>query len=124
MPPTADVSRTHPAGLALGLSVLTGAALWLLATRQAHGREAWDAPGYWQIGYPLALAACGVLGWLFPHGAWRWPLAVFVAQAITMFVMAGELGNLWPLAIAMFVILSLPGVALALFAGWLRRRSM
>ena len=37
--------------------------------------------------------------------------------------LAGELGNLWPLAIAMFVILSLPGVALAVFTAWLRRRS-
>lgn len=118
-----DDTRTPSPWPAVLLSALIGAALWLLASRFANGREAWDAPGYWQLGYPLALLASAALGWWFPRGAWRWPLVMFVAQSLTAFVLAGELGNLWPLAIAMFVILSLPGVALAVFTAWLRRRS-
>jgi hypothetical protein len=110
------------AWIAAGASALVGAALWLFATNTAGGREAWDAPGYWQVAYPLALLASGVLGALFPRGAWRWPLLLFLAQAATLFIRAGELGNLWPLAIAMFLILALPGIALALFGAWLRGR--
>lgn len=113
----------RPAAWAPALaSVLVGAGLWLFVTQQAGGREAWDAPGYWQVAYPLSLLACGVLGALSPRKPWRWPLLLFIAQAATLFVRAGELGNLWPLAIAMFLVLSLPGVALALLGAWLRGR--
>jgi hypothetical protein len=33
---------------------------------------------------PYVLATCGFLGYLFPERAWRWCIALFAAQFVTM----------------------------------------
>ena len=73
-PPTTD---TQPYLIAL----LGGAALWLLTSLISGRAEAWDAPMYWTVTYPLAILLAGVLGYRAPRRAWRWGLVVMLVQA-------------------------------------------
>ncbi len=82
----------------------------------ADRREAWDSGTYWSMAYPLALLVCAGLGYRYRLKPWRWAAALFLAQFIAMCVRNGELGNLWPLGIVMFMILALPGMAAAQLA--------
>lgn len=101
------------------LAVVAGATLWLLASLLTGKREPWDSSSYWTIVYPLGLAASAWLGYRYPDRAWLWPVLVFVAQFFAMCVRNGELGNLWPLGLALFAFMSLPGILVArLAARW------
>jgi len=64
-PPTTD---TQPYLIAL----LGGVSLWLLTSLISGRAEAWDAPMYWTVTYPLAILLAGVLGYRAPRRAWRW----------------------------------------------------
>lgn len=90
-----------------------GFALWFAASMLSGRREPWDGSAYWAIAYPLAIATCGLLGYWYPERPWRWALVLFLAQFIAMCVRNGELGNLWPLGMALFVVLAVPGVIAA-----------
>lgn len=54
-----------------------------------------------------------LLGYSFPERPWRWPLVLFAAQFVAMCLLNGELGNLWPLGMALFAVLALPGIVAA-----------
>jgi hypothetical protein len=110
----------HSAGTPAILAVATGAALWLVTAAASGRREAWDASGYWTLAYPAALAACAALGYRYPARAWLWAVALFEGQFLAMCARNGELGGLWPLGMALFAVLSLPGVWAARFGA--RRR--
>ncbi len=114
-PPTTD---TQPYLIAL----LGGAALWVLTSLVSGRAEAWDAPMYWSVTYPLAILLAGVLGYRAPRLAWRWGLVVILVQAPVMLLTSGGSMGLLPLGLALFAILSLPAVAAAMFAAWMRNR--
>lgn len=103
------------AGTAYALAIAAGAAIWLFVSLVTGRREAWDAGIYWSVFYPLAIAVCGFLGHRFPERPWRWALALFFAQCLAMALRNGEIGNLFPLGLIMFGVLSLPAVAAAKF---------
>jgi hypothetical protein len=98
---------------AVVIAAVVGAVLWFVTSLLAGQREPWDTSAYWAIAYPLALLTCALLGYSYPERPWRWPLVLFAAQFIAMCVRNGELGNLWPLGMALFFVLSLPGIAAA-----------
>lgn len=100
-----------------------GAAVWILASIVGGRPEAWDTDAYWTVGYPLALLVSGGLGYLFPERPWRWALAVFAGQFVAMVARNGEIGALAPLGLALFAILALPAVAVAMVASRMHRRS-
>ena len=58
-------------------AALTGTLLWFLSTLLTSRREPWDTGVYWAVVYPLAFAACGVLGNLWPLG-----MALFAGIAL------------------------------------------
>jgi hypothetical protein len=93
-----------------------GAALWYAASLLTGKREPWDAATYWIIAYPLAIITCAVLGYSYPEHPRRWALILFEAQFLAMCVRNGELGNLWPMGMALFGIIALPGVLAARIA--------
>ena len=95
------------------IAAVVGFALWFATAMLTGKREPWDATAYWALVYPLAIATCGLLGYLYPERPWRWAIVLFLAQFIAMCVRNGELGNLWPLGMALFVVLALPGVVAA-----------
>lgn len=101
---------------AVSTAAAIGVALWFAASLLTGKKEPWDGPAYWAIAYPLALAACALLGRRHPDRPWRWPLVLFEAQFIAMGLRNGELGNLWPLGMAMFAVIALPGVVAATVA--------
>ena len=105
----------------VGLALAVGVVLWLLAGALGHRREPWDSAAYWAIAYPLAIAACATLGWRFPERPARWAWALFAGQFVAMVARNGELGGMWPLGLAMFAVLALPGVLAARWAARLSR---
>jgi hypothetical protein len=102
---------------AYAVAVAAGVALWLAASAITGRREAWDAGLYWTLFYPLSLVACALLGYRFPERPWRWALGLFFGECLAMGLRNGELGNLFPLGLVVFGVLSLPGVFVARFAG-------
>jgi hypothetical protein len=95
------------------LAIAAGAVLWAVGSAVSNRREAWDSGTYWAVFYPASIAVCAVLGYLFPERPWRWCVALFVAQCVTMALLSGEIGNLAPLGLVMFGILSLPAIGVA-----------
>lgn len=99
--------------LPMSVALLIGAGLWFAAAALSGRREPWDASAYWAVAYPASILAAAILGYLFPLRAWRWGFALFAGQFIGMCVRDGELGNLWPLGLAMFAVLALPAAGAA-----------
>src|SRR5262249_729401 len=76
-------------GLELGVHALSGR------------REAWDSAQYWTIGMPLAVIVSGPLGLLSQRRDWLFTFVIVPSQVLTMMVTSGEIGSLWPLALAL-----------------------
>jgi hypothetical protein len=95
------------------LCVATGIGLELGVHALSGRREAWDSAQYWTIGIPLALIVSGALGLLSRRRDWLFTFAIVPSQVLSMTVRSGEIGSLWPLAVALSSILSTPFVAAA-----------
>jgi hypothetical protein len=104
------------------IALLGGASLWLLTSLISGRAEAWDAPMYWTVTYPLAILLAGVLGYRAPRRAWRWGLAVMLVQAPVLLLTSGGSMSLLPLGLALFAVLSLPAIAAATFGAKIRGR--
>jgi len=104
---------------AYAISVATGMVLWFAAMASSGKREPWDDPTYWSVVYPATIIVSGLLGFFFSNRSWRWPLALFCGQFLAMTIRAGELGNLWPLGLLVFLVMSVPGIAIAKLGEWL-----
>lgn len=112
---TATHSTRHarPWVLPALLAIALGALAWILGALLTGKREPWDTSAYWWGVYPACLVGGLALAWCFPDRAWRWPLLAFFGQFVGATLHAGEVSNLWPLALGWFGILALPGVVLA-----------
>lgn len=99
-----------------------GALLWFLAAAVTSGREAWDSSFYWVLAYPLAVATAGFLGYRHPERAWRWGLAVILAQAAIHSITALGRGFL-PVGLTLFALLTLPAVGVAMLAARFRQET-
>ena len=98
-----------------------GVLLWLAAMAVGGRREAWDSGVYWMAAYPLSIVLAGWLGYEFPRNAWRWGLAIMLAQAVTLAVTALDFSML-PRGLIVFAVLSLPLMAAAVLVARLERR--
>ena len=105
------------------IAAVLGAALWFGISMLTGRREPWDAGAYWALAYPAAIVTAALLGYFYPERPWRWPAVLFASQFLAMCIRNGELGNLWPLGIAMFAILAVPAVIAARLAARFSRRS-
>lgn len=121
MPPPPLQGRP-PVALPVALAGVAGVVLWIAASIASGRREAWDADFYWIVAYPVALALAVLLALLFPQRPWRWALALFLFQFVGMAIRNGEIGNLWPLGLIVFAVLSVPAMLLAQLTAWLRAR--
>ena len=115
-PSTTDPSDRQ----AYAIALIGGASLWLLTSLISGRAEAWDAPMYWSVTYPLAILLAGALGYRVPVRAWRWGLVVMLVQATVMLLTSGSSMTLLPLGLALFAVLALPAIAAATFAARLR----
>jgi hypothetical protein len=106
--------------LAHALAVVIGMSLWFVASLTSGKREPWDDTAYWTGAYPIAIVISGAMGYIFPERPWRWALELCLSQFVAMAIRNGEIGNLWPLGLILFAILSVPGLLLGQFTAWLR----
>jgi hypothetical protein len=97
-------------------AALAGFALWGIASLVTSRQEPWDDSLYWVAVYPLAIAVSAALAYRYPLRPALLTLVVFEAQFLAMCVGSGEIGNLWPLGMALFAVISLPAMAAAKFA--------
>ncbi|CAG0950799.1 hypothetical protein RHDC4_00064 [Rhodocyclaceae bacterium] len=104
------------------IAAVAGLALWLGTSFLTGKREPWDASAYWTVAYPAALLLSAYLGHAYPERPWRWVLVLFESQFVAMCLRNGELGSLWPLGMAMFAVIALPGVLAAYVASRFKRR--
>ena len=104
----------------IGCAALTGVALELTVALLTGRREAWDAPQFWTLGLPAALAGAAAIGFFSKGTDWRWTALVVPGQVATMMVRGGEIGGLFPLTIALSAILSAPFVLAAFVASRFR----
>lgn len=108
--------------LAAGAVTLkVGVVFWVLVAWWTPGGEPWDAPAFWTVVYPIALAIAAVLGACFPRKSWLWGLMLMVLQVPVVAVMSG-VGPLLLAGVVYALVLALPAMAIAAAAGTLRRR--
>lgn len=98
--------------LLLFIAVALGAAIWIGISTVSGRREAWDSGIYFTLGMPAACLLSFVLGVVEPARSWRWGVAPFAGQFLSLLVMQG-VGNLLPLGVIVFAILSIPAVITA-----------
>ncbi len=103
------------------VAFVAGVFLWLGASFASGRREPWDSAAYWMGAYPVATGLCIALALFFPARPWLWAFALFAGQFVGMILRNGEAGGLWPLGLAMFAVLALPGAFLGSLVAKLRR---
>jgi len=116
--PADEATPTVDDRQAYAIAAVIGLVLWVLTALISGKREPWDADLYWMGTYPLAILACGALGWRFPERPWRWALTLMWMQLLVM-VGAGAGLGLLPLGLILLGVLALPGIGLA---HWLAAR--
>jgi hypothetical protein len=100
------------------LAVAAGAAVWIAVSAASGRREAWDSSLYFSLGVPVICVLSLVLALLSPARPWRWGVLPLAGQFVAMLVSQGP-GNLLPLGVIVFGVLSLPSVATAWLGAWL-----
>lgn len=103
------------------VAAAAGAAVWVAVAKLGGRREAWDSGLYWALAMPSMMVLSGVLAWIAPRKAWRWAVVPFIGQFVAMVAMAGG-GGLWPLGLALMLVLSLPSLAVVLVVSARRLR--
>lgn len=106
---------------ATAVTLKVGVVFWMLVAWRTPGGEPWDAPAFWTVAYPIALAIAAVLGACFPRKAWLWGLLLIALQVPVVAVMSG-VGPLLLAGVVYALVLALPAMAIAAAAGALRRR--
>ena len=105
------------------LCVVTGIALELGIQALGGRRESWDSAAYWTIGLPIVALVSAVMGFLSRGRDWLGAVVIVPSQVLTMMARNGEIGNLWPLTIALSSILSTPFVVAAFIGSRFRSKS-
>jgi hypothetical protein len=93
--------------LPYGASFAIGFVVCLGVTIATGGKEAVDAAAYYSLGIPLMALAMLAIGYVFPKRPWRWTLSMAVGQTAAMLATGSGL-SLWPIAMIMMLILSIP----------------
>lgn len=104
-----------------GLAVVIGAGVWVVVSTVSGRREAWDSESYFLIGMPVVCIASVTLGFLEPSRPSRWGVAPLVGQFFWMLLSQGP-GNLLPLGIVAFGVLSVPSIITARVGAFFGRR--
>lgn len=104
-----------------GVAVLSGVLVWIVVSAVSGRSEAWDSHWYFSVGYPFICAVSMALGYLAPARSWRWGLAPFAGQFLWLLLTQGP-GNLLPLGIIAFSVVSLPAVVAARVGAYVANR--
>jgi hypothetical protein len=99
----------------------SGILVWVAVASLSGRREAWDSSWYFSAGYPFICAVSAVLGFLAPVRSWRWGLAPFAGQFLWLLLTQGP-GNLLPLGVIAFAVISVPALIAARIGAFFRNR--
>lgn len=100
----------------------SGVVVWMLVSAFSGRREAWDSGLYFSFGIPALCVTAGMLGFVEPARPWRWGMVPFVGQAVWM-TMSQEVGNLLPLGLIVFGVLSIPFIVSAKLGAAIAKRN-
>ena len=101
------------------LAVTVGVLTWAVISTISGRREAWDSTWYFSGGIPVLCILSAVLGFLEPRKPWRWGIAPLAGQFFWMLFTQGP-GNLLPLGVVVFGVLSVPSIMTAKFGAFFR----
>jgi hypothetical protein len=101
-----------------GLALVTGILVWAAVSNATGRREAWDSQWYFLVSIPVVCIVSAVLGFVEPRRAWRWGVVPLVGQFSWMLFTQGP-GNLMPLGVVMFGVLSVPSIITARIGAFL-----
>lgn len=103
------------------LATVSGLAYWAMVSAASGGIEPWDAPRFWTLVLPGALALGALLGALAPARAWAWGVIVMSAQIPVVAVVAAP-GPLLAAGVLYVAVLSVPAALVSWLAAALRTR--
>jgi hypothetical protein len=95
-----------------GLAAVAGIVVWIIVSTVSGRREAWDSQWYFLIGVPVVCVVSAILGFVEASRSWRWGVAPLVGQFSWMLLTQGP-GNLLPLGVIVFGVLSVPSIITA-----------
>jgi hypothetical protein len=98
-----------------------GAAVWIIVAQVSGRREAWDSGLYFSIGMPAICLMSLAFALFAPKRSWRWGVSPLVGQFVWMLISEGP-GNLLPLGMIVFAVLSVPSVIAARIGAYLSTR--
>jgi hypothetical protein len=117
-----QTAKPAPETALYALTIVVGLAVWLIPWLFLGRREAWDHWSYFSVSLPIMALVAGYAGFRAGSRWWRWPLSLIVAQYVAALVLAGTLGNLFPLGIVAFAIFGVPLVITAWIGALLGKR--
>lgn len=112
------MKRDHWLALA---AILGGAAVWIFVAAVSGRREAWDSGLYFSVGIPAVCLFSMILAFHEPRRPWRWGVLPVAGQFAWMLLSQGP-GNLLPLGIIVFGVLSVPSIIAAWMGALIARK--
>ncbi len=98
-----------------------GAGVWILIMKvSGEKHEAWDSSLYFSAGIPMMCVISLLFGYLKPERAWRWGVMPIVGQCLWLLI-SQRIGNMLPLGLIFFAILTIPGIIAAHIGAFLAR---
>ena len=96
------------------IAAASGVSVWVALCAVSGRREAWDSSMYFTLGIPALCIIAACLAFIQPVRPWRWSIIPMFSQAAWMILSQGP-GNLLPIGLVFFAILSVP----PLVAAWI-----
>jgi hypothetical protein len=103
-------------------AALFGAAIWMLIAQASGRREAWDSGLYFSVGIPAVCLVAMACAYVEPNRSWRWGVLPLVGQFVWMLLSLGP-GNLLPLGVIVFGVLSIPPIIAARVGAFIARKA-
>lgn len=103
------MKRAHWLHLA---AAIFGAAVWILVSLATGRTEAWDSGLYFSAGIPAVCLGSMAFAFFAPERSWRWGVLPPAGQFVWLLVSQGP-GNLLPLGVVVFAMLSVPSILAA-----------
>lgn len=102
-------------------ALFSGIFVWTALSVTSGRKEAWDSPWYFSVGLPIVCVVSMVLAFFSPARSWRWGIIPTAGQFLCLLLSQGP-GNLLPLGIVAFGVLSLPSIVTARIGSYFGRK--
>ena len=103
------------------IAAASGVLTWITVSAASGRTEAWDSGLYFSVGLPVVCIVSMAQGFFESRRPWRWGVAPLAGQFLWMLLSQGP-GNLLPLGIVMFGVLSVPSVVAARIGAFVATR--